>query len=102
MPSARKPRPVPPSVPARPYVLVQLKDSEFAAAYVEAVLEEKDAAALRLALCDVLDARCKATNASAKNRLRRRLSATGGVHVSDLTTILAASGLRLSVKPAAA
>lgn len=93
---------MPPSVPARPYLLERLRDSELAAAYVEAVLKEGDAAALRLALRNVLDARCEASDADKKSRLHRRLSGGTGVGLSDLRMVLAATRFRLSVKAVAA
>lgn len=98
---------VPTSVPHRPYLLAWLKDPANAAAYVEAVLDEGDAAGLLQALRNVAEARggiARIAERTGLNReaLYRTLSKRGNPQLSSLTAILNATGLRLSVTPCAA
>lgn len=95
---------VPASVPHRPYLLAWLKDPANAAAYIEAVLEEGDAAGLLQALRNVAEARGGIARIAEKTGLNREtlyrtLSKRGNPQLSSLTAILNATGLRLSVTP---
>lgn len=92
------------SVPDRPHLLEWLKDSENAAAYIEAVLDEGDAAGLLQALRNVAEARGGIARIAEKTGLNREslyrtLSKRGNPQLSSLTAILNATGLRLSVTP---
>jgi probable addiction module antidote protein len=96
---------VPPSVPHRPYLLKWLKDPENAAAYIDAVLEDGDEAALLHALRNVADARGGIARIAAKTGLNREalyrtLSKRGNPQLKSFAAILEATGLRLSVTPA--
>lgn len=99
----RKPS-APASVPDRPRLLEWLKDPANAAAYIEAVLDEGDAAGLLQALRNVAEARggiARIAERTGLNResLYRTLSKRGNPQLSSLTAILNATGLRLSVTP---
>jgi probable addiction module antidote protein len=80
-----------------------LTDTEQAAEYLNAALEEKDPAAFLMALRDVANARgvSKLAAEAKLNResLYRMLSEEGNPTVGSLTAVLRALGLRLSVKP---
>lgn len=96
----------PTSVPHRPHLLDWLKDSENAAAYVEAAIEEGDPAGLLKALRNVAEARGGITRIAEKTGLNREalyrtLSKRGNPQLKSLAAILDATGLRLSVTPAA-
>jgi probable addiction module antidote protein len=99
----RKPS-APTSVPDRPRALEWLKDPANAAAYIEAALEEGDAAGLLQALRNVAEA-CggiaQIAERTGLNResLYRTLSRRGNPQLDSLTAILHATGLRLSVTP---
>jgi len=91
-------------VPDRPRLLEWLKDPANAAAYIEAVLDEGDAAGLLQALRNVAEARggiARIAERTGLNResLYRTLSKRGNPQLSSLTAILNATGLRLSVTP---
>jgi len=95
------------SVPDRPRLLEWLKDRENAAAYIEAVLDEGDAAGLLQALRNVAEARGGIARIAEKTGLNREslyrtLSKRGNPQLSSLTAILHATGLRLSVTPSGA
>ncbi len=97
---------VPASVPHRPHLLEWLKDSENAAAYVEAAIEEGDPAGLLQALRNVAEARGGIARIAEKTGLNREalyrtLSRRGNPQLKSLAAILGATGLRLSVAPAA-
>lgn len=97
----------PASVPDRPRLLEWLKDPANAAAYIEAVLDEGDAAGLLQALRNVAEARggiARIAERTGLNResLYRTLSKRGNPQLSSLTAILNATGLRLSVTPSEA
>ena len=85
------------------YLLESLKDPAEAAAYVEAVLELEDPAALLLALRQVAKAHGMADVARradvGEKTLFRALSETGNPTVATLHKVLHAVGLRLSVTP---
>lgn len=94
----------PASTPHRPHLLDWLKDSGNAAAYVEAALEEGDAAGLLQALRNVAEARggvAQIAQQTGLNReaLYRTLSRRGNPQLKSLAAILEATGLRLSVVP---
>lgn len=99
----RKPG-APASVPDRPRLVTWLKDPANAAAYIEAALQEGDAAGLLQALRNVAEARggiARIAERTGLNResLYRTLSRRGNPQLSSLTAILNATGLRLSVTP---
>ena len=85
------------------YLTESLKDPEEAAAYVEAVLELDDPAALLLALRQVAKAHGMAEVARradvGEKSLFRALSENGNPTISTLHKVLHAVGLRLSVTP---
>ena len=87
------------------YVLESLKDPEEAAAYIEAVLELDDSAALLLALRQVAKAHGMAEVARradvGEKSLFRALSENGNPTLDTINKVLHAVGLRLSVTPAA-
>lgn len=83
-----------------------LKDSEEAAAYIEAILEEKDPEheLLRAALKDVVEARLQLNNLSAEAKQRyekvdRMLLDTGGAEIYSLVELLDALGFRIAIAP---
>ena len=86
------------------YLIESLKDPEEAAAYVEAVLELDDPAALLVALRQVAKAHGMAEVARradvGEKSLFRALSENGNPTISTLHKVLHAVGLRLSVTPA--
>lgn len=86
------------------YVLESLKDPEEAAAYIEAVLELDDSAALLLALRQVAKAHGMAEVARradvGEKSLFRALSENGNPTLDTINKVLHAVGLRLSVTPA--
>ena len=96
----------PASVPHRPHLLEWLKDPANAAAYVEAAIEEGDPAGLLQALRNVTEARGGIARIAEKTGLNREalyrtLSRRGNPQLKSLAAILDATGLRLSVTPAA-
>ena len=93
-------------MPYEDWLLERLKDPKQAAAYLEAVLDEGDQAALMLALRQVAKARGGVAELARKSKLAREatyrmLSASGNPELRSLTALLAAAGLRLSVTPIA-
>jgi probable addiction module antidote protein len=94
----------PASVPHKPRLLAWLKDSRNAAAYLEAAFEENDVEGLMQAVRNVAEARGGVTRVAEKTGLSREtlyrtLSKQGNPQVRSLAAILAATGLRLAVKP---
>ncbi|WP_036595319.1 addiction module antidote protein [Ottowia thiooxydans] len=85
------------------YLTESLKDPQEAAAYVEAVLELDDPAALLVALRQVAKAHGMAEVARradvGEKSLFRALSENGNPTISTLHKVLHAVGLRLSVTP---
>ena len=82
----------------------RLKDPAEAAAYLEAVLEDGDQAAIMIALRQVAKAQGGLAKIARKARLTREatykmLSKTGNPELRSLNAILKATGLRISVKP---
>lgn len=81
-----------------------LQEPEEASAYLEAVLESGDNAALLVALRDVVDARggvAKLAQAQGLSRetLYRTLSEEGNPTLDTLTKVLEFTGLRVSILP---
>lgn len=86
-------------------MIERLKDPEYAAAYLAAVLAEKDRAAFLVALKDVVEAHGGMTRMSKQARLRRPslykvLSSRGNPTLETLQDILEALGLRVTVTAA--
>jgi len=97
-------RPAPPSVAYGPRLIASLKDPREAAAYLEAAIEDGDQGVLMLALRHVAQAQGGAAAVARKSNLTREatyrmLSESGNPELKSLTAVLAAAGLRLSVKP---
>lgn len=86
------------------YLIKTLKDPAEAAAYIEAVMEQDDPAALLLALRHVAKAHGMAEVARRADvgdkTLFKALSTTGNPTLATVHKVLAAVGLRLSVIPA--
>ena len=100
----RKSRGAAPSLPYEDWLLEQLKDPTEAAAYLEAAIDEGDQAAIMLALRHVAQAQGGVAEVARRAKLTREatykmLSKVGNPALSSLTAVLAATGLRLSVKP---
>jgi len=92
------------SLPYEGWLVEQLKDPAEAAAYLEAVLEDGDQAAIMLALRHVAQARGGLAMVASKARLTREatyrmLSKSGNPELRSLSAVLKATGLRISVKP---
>ena len=97
-------RPAAPSQPFEGWLIEQLKDPAEAAAYLEAVLEEGNQAAIMLALRQVAQAQGGLATIARKARLTREatyrmLSKSGNPELRSFSAILKATGLRISVKP---
>lgn len=97
-------KPAPPSVPYEPRLIASLKDPREAAAYLEAAIEDGDQGVLMLALRHVAQAQGGVAAVARKSNLTREatyrmLSESGNPELKSLTAVLAAAGLRLSVKP---
>jgi probable addiction module antidote protein len=93
-----------PSLPFEPWLVEQLKDPAEAAGYLEAVIEEGHEGALMLALRQVAMAHGGISAVARRAKLTREatyriLSKSGNPELRSLTRILAAAGLRLSVRP---
>ena len=93
-----------PSLPYEDWLVESLKDPKEAAAYLEAAIEDGDQAVLMLALRHVAQARGGVATIARKAKLTREatyrmLSKTGNPELRSLTAVLAATGLRLAVKP---
>jgi probable addiction module antidote protein len=83
----------------------RLADTEFAAGYLQAALEDGDPGVLLLALRRIAEARggmAKLAQATGLSReaLYRTLSASGNPRLTSLAAILGATGLRLTIVPA--
>ena len=95
------------SLPYDDWLVARLKDPAEAAAYVEAVIEQGDQAAVMLALRQVAIAQGGIGVLAKRAKLTREatyriLSNAGNPELRSLTAILAAAGLRISVRPAGA
>ena len=81
-----------------------MKNPAEAAAYLEAAIDEGDQAAIMLALRHVAQAQGGVAAVARRAKLTREatykmLSKVGNPALSSLTAVLAATGLRLAVKP---
>jgi probable addiction module antidote protein len=102
-PARRKSRAAAPSLPYEGWLIERLKDRKEAAAYLEAAIEDGDQAVLMLALRHVAQAQGGVAEVARRANLTREatykmLSKAGNPALSSLTAVLAATGLRLSVK----
>ena len=102
-PVRRRSRTVP-SLPYEDWLIESLKDRKEAAAYLEAAIEDGDQAVLMLALRHVAQAQGGVAEIARRANLTREatykmLSKVGNPALRSLTAVLAATGLRLSVKP---
>lgn len=93
-----------PSLPYEDWLIEQLKDPAEAAAYLETVIEEGDQAAIMLALRQVAQAQGGVAEIARKAKLTREatykmLSKSGNPELRSLIAVLAATGLRIAVKP---
>jgi probable addiction module antidote protein len=87
------------------WLIKRLKDPSEAAAYLEAAIDEADQAVLMLALRQVAQAQGGVAEIARRAKLTREatyrmLSNHGNPELRSLKAILAATGLRLSIKPA--
>lgn len=103
-PGRRKSRVAATSLPYEDWLLEQLKNPAEAAAYLEAVIEDGDQAAIMLALRQVAQAQGGVAVVARRAKLTREatykmLSKAGNPELRSLTAVLAATGLRLAVKP---
>lgn len=92
------------SLPYEDWLVESLKDPKEAAAYLEAAIEDGDQAVLMLALRHVAQAQEGVAKIARKAKLTREatyrmLSKTGSTKLRSLTAVLAATVLRLAVKP---
>ncbi len=93
-----------PSLPYEGWLIAQLKDPAEAAAYLEAVLEDGDQAAIMLAIRQVAMAQGGLATVARKAHLTREatyrmLSKSGNPELRSLSAVLKATGLRISVRP---
>ena len=93
-----------PSLPYEGWLIEQLRDPAEAAAYLEAVLEDGDQAAIMLALRQVAQAQGGIARVARKAHLTREatykmLSKSGNPELRSLSAVLKATGLRISFKP---
>jgi len=100
----RKSRVAATSLSYEDWLLEQLKNPAEAAAYLEAVIEDGDQAAIMLALRQVAQAQGGVAVVARRAKLTREatykmLSKAGNPELRSLTAVLAATGLRLAVKP---
>ncbi|MGQ0578774.1 MAG: addiction module antidote protein, partial [Betaproteobacteria bacterium] len=92
------------SLPYEDWLIERLKDPVEAAAYLDAVIEEGDQAAIMLALRQVARARGGIAALARKAKLTREatykmLSRSGNPELRSLSSVLRATGLRFTVKP---
>jgi probable addiction module antidote protein len=85
-------------------VIDALKDPAEAAAYLEAALEEADQEGLLMAIRRVAEAHggiaaIAANTGLSRETLYRTLSKRGNPTIATLSNVLAATGLRLSIRP---
>ena len=104
--SNRVPRrkPAAPSLPYESWLIEQLKAPTTAAAYLEAVIEDGNQAAIMLALRQVAQAQGGVARIARKAKLTREatykmLSKSGNPELRSLSAVLKATGLRIAVKP---
>lgn len=103
-PVRRRSRTAAPSLPYEDWLIESLKNRNEAAAYLEAAIEDGDQAVLMLALRHVAQAQGGVAVVARRAKLTREanykiLSKAGNPELRSLTAVLAATGLRLSVKP---
>lgn len=96
---------VPPAVPRRNYLLAELADPAFAAAYLNAAAREPDPAAFLQALRNVVDACGGVAQIAERTDLNRQavyrmLSESGNPEFRSLQRLLSAAGLGLNVQVA--
>ena len=99
----KRSRAVAASLPYEGWLIQQLKDPAEAAAYLEAVIEDGDQAAIMLALRQVAQAQGGIAEIARKAKLTREatykmLSKSGNPELRSLKAVLAATGLRIAVK----
>lgn len=100
----RTSRGVPASVPYEPWLIERLKAPAHAARYLEAVLEDGDQGAIMLALRQIAQAQGGIAEVARRASLTREaayrmLSKQGNPELRSLKALLAATGLRLAVRP---
>lgn len=93
-------------MPYEPWLVDRLKDPAEAAAYLEAAIEDGDQPALMLGLRHVAQALGGVAAIARKSSLAREatyrmLSESGNPELRSFIAVLAAAGLRMSIKPAA-
>ena len=103
-PVRRRSRAAAPSLPYEDWLIESLKVRKEAAAYLEAAIEDGDQAVLMLALRHVIQAQGGVAEIARWANLTREathkvLSKAGNPELRSLTAVLAATGLRLAVKP---
>ncbi|MDA8108502.1 MAG: putative addiction module antidote protein [Betaproteobacteria bacterium] len=91
-------------MPYEPWLIDQLKDPAHAAGYLEAVLEDGDQGAILLALRQIAQAQGGIAEVARRAGLTREavyrmLSKAGNPELRSLSALLAATGLRLGVRP---
>ena len=94
------------AVPHRDYLLKELADPAFAAAYLNAAVRESDPSGFLQALRNVVDANGGVAKIAARTDLNRQavyrmLSESGNPEFRSLQSLLEATGLGLSVEVAA-
>lgn len=92
------------SLPYEGWLIGRLRNPAEAAAYLEAVLEDGDQAAIMLAIRQVAQAQGGLATIARKAHLTREatyrmLSKSGNPELRSLSAVLKATGLRISVKP---
>ena len=97
-------RAVPASVPYEPWLIRQLKDPAHAAGYLEAVIDDGDQGAIMVALRQIARAQGGIAQVARRAKLTREatyrmLSKAGNPELRSLKALLAATGLRLAVRP---
>ena len=100
----RKSRAAAASLPYEPWLIEQLKDPAEAAAYLEAVIEDGNQAAIMLALRQVAQAQGGIAAIARRAKLTREatykmLSKAGNPELRSLNALLKATGLRIAVRP---
>ena len=93
-----------PSLPYEGWLIEQLKNPAEAAAYLEAVIEDGNQAAIMLALRQVAQAQGGLAKIARMAKLTREatykmLSKSGNPELRSLNAVLKATGLRIAVKP---
>lgn len=102
--SRRAPRRSAPSLPYEPWLIERLRKPAEAAAYLEAVIDDGDQAAIMLALRQIAQAQGGIAQVARRAKLTREatykmLSKSGNPELRSLSAVLKATGLRIAVKP---